>query len=550
MAANIDGTFDDTHAAGCGCAACIDATNGDSPTPGAAAEVTDYTALLYYPDHDSLRWNGLTNVGTPVVVTYSFTDTDDLADASAVDPHGATDYWAYNAAQRDLFRQVTEQFEAVSGVIFVEVEGDAMINVYGSTGGGAGGWANVSQATSSYTGSGDLTNNSMSMDEGDYGYQVNLHELGHAMGLQHPHDGNVVLADSVDNQTNTVMTYNIGRPYVTELGTFDVQALQDIYGTADSVDGWIVSADANDIVTITATNDANTVLATGQNNEVFALGGDDQVFGRGGDDELSGGAGRDTVIGANGSDTIYGGSGRDYLVGDVTTDDYSGDATDNDRIYGGNGIDTLFGGDGNDSLYGQRDMDELFGGNGDDRLAGGTEQDSLTGGRGSDTLFGGTGRDYLIGDSTTDDYSGTSTDNDRIFGGNGNDSLFGGNGNDSLNGGRGNDVLNGGYGEDILVGGNGNDTLSGGDGADAMTGGGGADVFLFGNADAFETNRILDFASGLDTIDVSEFTFFSTVNQFSFSTIGSDTTLSYSNWFEIELANFSGTLTDSDFNFA
>ena len=44
------------------------------------AIVSDYTAVLAYLDNDVLRWNGMTAVGTPVIVTYSFVETADLPD--------------------------------------------------------------------------------------------------------------------------------------------------------------------------------------------------------------------------------------------------------------------------------------------------------------------------------------------------------------------------------------------------------------------------------------------------------------------------------------
>lgn len=457
MAASIDSTEPQIHEP--------HAIDGDSPTPGAASEVTDYTGIVYYLENDSLRWNGLTDVGTQVVITYSFTDTADLPDPSS-DPYGATAYWSYNTAQRTLFEEVTAQYEAVSGVIFVEIQGEAMINVYGSTGGSAGGWANVAQSSTFSTGSGDLTNNYMNMDEGDYGYQVNLHELGHAMGLEHPFEGDIQLAESVDNQTNTVMTYNIESPYVTELGVFDIQALADIYGSADSFNNWVVGVDANDIVMITATNGANVILATGQDTAIFAGKGNDEVLGREGDDSVRAGQGEDSIVGGRGSDTLLGEAGNDLIIGDMTQDDFSGDNTDRDKILGGRGDDTLYGGDGRDRLSGGQDDDLLYGG----------------------------------------------------------------------------------YGNDVLAGGSGNDTLAGGDGRDQLRGGAGNDVFLFLSADAFETNTVLDFTSGEDILDIADLGF-SSLSQLTVQTSGGDTTLSYSNWFDLELKNFTGTLTDSDFNF-
>jgi serralysin len=440
----------------------------EAPVAGAAGpgEVTDYTALLYYEQNDSLRWNGMTDVGTPVVITYSFTESIDLPPASS-DPFGATAYWAYDTAQRDLFREVAGKYEAISGVIFVEIEGESMINVFGSTGGFAGGWANVAQSTSTTTSRGTFTNNYSDMDQGDYGYQVNLHELGHALGLQHPHEGIYTLAPNLDTQANSVMTYNVEYPYATELGVFDVQAMQDIYGTADSVAGWTVSADVNDMVTITATGRSETIIGTDQDTVVMALGGRDVVFGREGNDYLNGGQHRDTVYGGLGQDTIYGGGGFDVLYGDTNASAYSGNSTSKDLIYGGGGADTIYGGNGNDIIFGN-------------------------------------GR---------------------------------------------NDILDGGYGNDSLKGGGGNDTLYGGNGADELIGHGGSDVFVFTTADAYSTDVIRDFTIGDDVIDVSDLGFTS-LSQLSQNVLEGDTFLSYSNWFEVELLKFTGTLSTSDFIFA
>ena len=59
------------------------------------SEVSDYSALLYYLDDDVFRWNGQTSVGTQVVVTYSFVETQDLAPVST-DPYGASSYWSFS----------------------------------------------------------------------------------------------------------------------------------------------------------------------------------------------------------------------------------------------------------------------------------------------------------------------------------------------------------------------------------------------------------------------------------------------------------------------
>lgn len=431
-------------------------------------EVTDYTALLTYLSDNSFRWNAQANLGTQVVVTYSFTESGELENPLTYDPYGATSYWSYSETQRSQFRDVLGKYEAVSGVKFVEIQGDAMINVFGSSGGTAGGWANVAQSGETYTSTGDLTNNYGSMAAGDYGYQVNLHELGHAMGLEHPHSGEHILADGQDTQSNTVMTYNIEFPYATDLGPLDIQAMQHLYGDANSFDGWQVSVSASDKVTIRATGAGETILATNVDTVIFASGGKDSVMGREGDDKLNAGNGNDTVTGAYGDDHLLGKGGDDLLIGDVDQSDYSGQA-----------------------------------GNADDQILGNKGNDTLFGGRGDDTLKGGSQSDELVG----------------------------------------------GTGEDVLSGGAGTDTLSGGDGADTLTGGGGADVFNFVNSDAYELDVITDFGNGNDRIDLSEFSFIN-MNALTIGIADGDTTISYSNWLDIELAGYTTTLTEADFLFA
>jgi Ca2+-binding RTX toxin-like protein len=63
-----------------------------------------------------------------------------------------------------------------------------------------------------------------------------------------------------------------------------------------------------------------------------------------------------------------------------------------------------------------------------------------------------------------------------------------------------NDTLIGGGGRDTLLGGAGDDLLAGGLGLDALTGGAGSDTFRFGGTT--ETDRITDFVSGTDRIEL------------------------------------------------
>ncbi len=155
---------------------------------------------------------------------------------------------------------------------------------------------------------------------------------------------------------------------------------------------------------------------------------------------------------------LYGSLSRDVLI----------DRVGANWMDGRGGNDTLIGRGGNDTIYGDSGGDKIYGGNGRDKL------------------FGEVGNDVLYGDS----------EKDRLYGASGADKLYGGDGNDQLRGGTGNDTLDGGDGRDVLRGGTGNDTLSGGSGRD---------IFVFVQNDG--TDTVLDFVSGDDRINLSDFNF-------------------------------------------
>jgi PKD repeat protein len=82
--------------------------------------------------------------------------------------------------------------------------------------------------------------NGFQNDPGEHGYVTLIHELGHALGLKHPHSGSPTLPAGEDNFSHTVMTYNfLGEAPSTGM-SYDLLALQYLYGaratrTADDV---------------------------------------------------------------------------------------------------------------------------------------------------------------------------------------------------------------------------------------------------------------------------------------------------------------------------
>ena len=237
-------------------------------------------------------------------------------------------------------------------------------------------------------------------------------------------------------------------------------------------------------------------------------------------------------------ENAVGGSGHDRISGNIVSNVLSGGGG-NDTVYGGAGDDTIYGGDGNDVLQGDEGVDLIFGENGDDKIDGGDGNDSILGGDGNDTLLGGAGTDTLRG-GNGNDVIRSDGDGGQYFGDAGNDSMFSGLGPETMDGGAGidtidhrafngdyvfnmstgltnfagesfgnfenalmgggNDSVTGNLSANSIDGGGGNDSIYGAAGNDVLTGGLGDDRFLIGEFGATNSDTILDFGTGDDTI--------------------------------------------------
>ena len=107
-----------------------------------------------------------------------------------------------------------------------------------------------------YYGTTQMNTNGSTVDfvRGEHSYITALHEIGHALGLSHPFDGGSVddskMNLNIDNQRNTVMTYNQsdrnlkihlsggaaafnGKAFMTTPGLLDIEAIEHIYGSTN-----------------------------------------------------------------------------------------------------------------------------------------------------------------------------------------------------------------------------------------------------------------------------------------------------------------------------
>lgn len=224
---------------------------------------------------------------------------------------------------------------------------------------------------------------------GQYGYFTILHELGHALGLDHPFEGDLKLPTAEDTWDATIMSYtegtfaNLDNLPVTPM-LYDIAAMQYLYGANRTTfagndrhvlsDGKLpstlwdgggndtldASASAVPVVLnlgegLSAVNRLGSTdlwLAFGSNIE-NALGGtgSDLLTGNTLSNVMNAGAGNDTVSGLEGSDTLQGNQGNDNIGGGLG----------NDLIRGGQGADTIRGGQGSDTIYGDRGVDVLSG---------------------------------------------------------------------------------------------------------------------------------------------------------------------------------------------
>ena len=375
----------------------------------------------------------------------------------------------FTAEQQQAARNALASWSAVANITFTETAdtpsdvGDIRFsNSQSVTNSSSSAWAYLPYTDSSfvYAESGDIWVDkfyapNLELAPGQFGLSTLIHEIGHAIGLDHPHNdgaGEPTLPVAQDNQRYTIMSYNLYSGATIEAYgpmLYDILAVQRIYG-------------------------ANTTYHTG--NDVYTFSDSKEYL--------------ECIWDAGGHDTIDLSNQTRNQVIDLRAGTFSsiGIREDNQTANGNIGIafnvtiEDAVGGSGNDKITGNTAANYLKGGGGNDTLDGADGADQLDGGLNADAMIGGKGDDIYFVDNAGDTISETNNaangggvdmvlarlnysiaayaniENLVLGGGAGDINATGNASTNAVIGNEGSNVLDGGGGVDLLFGGAGNDT--------------------------------------------------------------------------------------------
>jgi Ca2+-binding RTX toxin-like protein len=393
-------------------------------------------------------WN---STGKAVSLTYSISDGSENP---------------LSSAQIAMVQEAFRQWSEVARITFTPVASGGHIRISGTD--GSSGLAKSTRAgrhTQKLSHVNISLGNQSKEGIGNWFLQLALHEIGHALGLKHPGNYNLVdgemkngtppfLPYADDNNTNTIMSYNSKGAYAATPMAYDIRAIQYLYGARPQNAGNTTYR----FDTVHSYNDGTQ--PKGLSNRPMKL----TLWDSGGVDTLdfsrlaSKPSGYHFDIREGGilttkdaldaekyppkdngrkdiSDKKYQQKTTSFgtaIAFGAQIENVTGSSSD-DTIHGNGLANTLRGGAGNDKIYGHSGNDELYGGAGDDILYGDSDDSGNFLGRLLPSL------EWLF------------PDNDSLYGGADNDTLYGGRGDDYLDGGTGNDTMYGGKGNDRYI---------------------------------------------------------------------------------------------------
>ncbi len=304
------------------------------------------------------------------------------------------------------------------------------------------------------------------LEIGGYGYITLIHEIGHLLGLAHPHDGGT--ADDATQFPGVSGPTDLG-DYDLNQGIFTTMSYNDGWNSLPATVltwGWQATPMALDIAAIQQIYGANTTTNSG--NDVYELPRLNQL-----------GTYWSCIWDTGGNDTITNSGSSAECTINLNYAPLSGENAGGFVSY----VDGIIGGF---TIANNVLIEKAIGGSGDDHITGNSGNNTLNGGAGADTMLGGAGNDIYYVDHVNDRvYETTSTSSSSNAGGTdtvyssiafnlnayngvrfvekltltgtGHINATGNNLNNTLTGNSGNNTLNGGVGSDTMLGGAGND---------------------------------------------------------------------------------------------